>query len=228
MKSNEFIKSLEKEFNKHSNPSIAKSQKVYMRNQFEFYGLTANKRREIQNSFVKNNPITDLKKLATSLWNLKNRDYQYFAQELIYSNHKKFKIDDINLFEYMIVNKSWWDTIDFLAPKILGKYFKLFPEEIDKNIQKWILSNNIWLQRSSILFQLKYKETLNTQLLIRIILPLSNTKEFFINKSIGWILREYSKTNKDWVLDFIEKHKLSNLSIREALKHINKTQKITI
>jgi len=228
MKSNEFIKSLEKEFNKHSNPSIAKSQKVYMRNQFEFYGLTANKRREIQNSFVKNNPITDLKKLATSLWNLKNRDYQYFAQELIYSNHKKFKIDDINLFEYMIINKSWWDTIDFLAPKILGKYFKLFPEEIDKNIQKWILSNNIWLQRSSILFQLKYKETLNTQLLIRIILPLSNTKEFFINKSIGWILREYSKTNKDWVLDFIEKHKLSNLSIREALKHINKTQKITI
>ena len=228
MKSNEFIKSLEKEFNKHSNPLIAKSQKVYMRNQFEFYGLTANKRREIQNSFVKNNPITDLKKLATSLWNLKNRDYQYFAQELIYSNHKKFKIDDINLFEYMIVNKSWWDTIDFLAPKILGKYFKLFPEEIDKNIQKWILSNNIWLQRSSILFQLKYKETLNTQLLIRIILPLSNTKEFFINKSIGWILREYSKTNKDWVLDFIEKHKLSNLSIREALKHINKTQKITI
>jgi len=225
MKSNEFIKSLEKEFNKHSNPSIAKSQKVYMRNQFEFYGLTANKRREIQNSFVKNNPITDLKKLATSLWNLKNRDYQYFAQELIYSNHKKFKIDDINLFEYMIVNKSWWDTIDFLAPKILGKYFKLFPEEIDKNIQKWILSNNIWLQRSSILFQLKYKETLNTQLLIRIILPLSNTKEFFINKSIGWILREYSKTNKDWVLDFVEKNKLSNLSIREALKHINKTQK---
>ena len=128
----------------------------------------------------------------------------------------------------MIINKPWWDTIDFLAPKILGEYFKLFPEEIDKNIQKWISSNNIWLQRSSILFQLKYKETLNTQLLTKIILPLSNTKEFFINKSIGWILREYSKTNKDWVLDFIEKHKLSNLSIREALKHINKTQKITI
>tara|TARA_B100000945_G_C20378319_1_gene595792 strand:+ start:119 stop:805 length:687 start_codon:yes stop_codon:yes gene_type:complete len=228
MKSNEFIKSLEKEFNKHSKSSIAKSQKAYMRNQFEFHGLTANKRREIQNSFIKKNTITDLKKLTTSLWKLNKRDYQYFAQELIYSNHKKFKIDDINLFEYMIINKSWWDTIDFLAPKILGEYFKLFPEEIDKNIQKWISSNNIWLQRSSILFQLKYKETLNTQLLTKIILPLSNTKEFFINKSIGWILREYSKTNKDWVLDFVEKNKLSNLSIREALKHINKTQINTI
>ena len=122
----------------------------------------------------------------------------------------------------MIINKPWWDTIDFLSPKILGKYFKLFPDEIEKNTQKWILSNNIWLQRSSILFQLKYKEILNTDLLTRIILPLSNTNEFFVNKAIGWVLREYGKTNKDWVFYFVKKNKLSNLSSREALKHINK------
>ena len=162
----------------------------------------------------------DLKKLITYLWNLKHRDYQYFAQELIYSNHKKFKVDDINLFEYMIIHKSWWDTIDFLAPKILGKYFNLFPEEIEKNIQRWILSNNIWLQRSSLLFQLKYKEDLNTQLLKKTINSLSNSNEFFVNKAIGWMLREYSKTNKTWVLDFINRTKLSRLSSREALKYI--------
>ena len=122
----------------------------------------------------------------------------------------------------MIINKSWWDTIDFLSPKILGKYFKLYPDEIEKNTQKWILSNNIWLKRSAILFQLKYKETLNIDLLNRIIIPLSNSKEFFINKAIGWILREYGKTNKEWVINFVKKNKLSNLSNREALKHINK------
>jgi len=221
MKSNEFIKSLEKEFNKHSDPSIAKFQKAYMRNQFEFHGLTAKKRREIQNSFLKDNQITDLKKVITSLWNLKHRDYQYFAQELIYSNHKKFKVDDIDLFEYMIIHKSWWDTIDFLSPKILGKYFNLFPEEIEINIQKWILSNNIWLQRSSLLFQLKYKEDLNTQLLKKTINSLSNSNEFFINKAIGWVLREYSKTNRSWVLDFLSKNKISKLSVREALRYIN-------
>ena len=220
MKSNEFIKSLKKEFNKHSDPSIAKYQKAYMRNQFEFHGLTAKKRREIQDLFLKDKHISDLKKLITYLWNLKHRDYQYFAQELIYSNHKKFKVDDINLFEYMIIHKSWWDTIDFLAPKILGKYFNLFPEEIEKNIQRWILSNNIWLQRSSLLFQLKYKEDLNTQLLKKTINSLSNSNEFFVNKAIGWMLREYSKTNKTWVLDFINRTKLSRLSSREALKYI--------
>ncbi|MDA9726944.1 DNA alkylation repair protein [Bacteroidota bacterium] len=222
MKSIELIKSLEKEFNKHSNPSIARSQKAYMRNQFEFLGLTANKRREIQNTFFQNLEINDLNKFIYELWNLNKRDYQYLGQELLYSNHKNFKVGDIKLIEYIIINKSWWDTIDFLSPKILGKYFKLYPDEIEKNTQKWILSNNIWLKRSAILFQLKYKETLNIDLLNRIIIPLSNSKEFFINKAIGWILREYGKTNKEWVINFVKKNKLSNLSNREALKHINK------
>ena len=162
-------------------------------------GLTANKRREIQNTFFQNLEIKDLNKFIYSLWNLNKRDYQYLGQELLYLNHKNFKIEDIKLFEYMIINKPWWDTIDFLSPKILGKYFKLYPKEIEKKTQKWILSNNIWLKRSAILFQLKYKETLNTDLLIRIIVPLSNSKEFFINKAIGWILREYGKTNKEYL-----------------------------
>ena len=128
MKSNELIKSLEKEFNKYSIPAIAKSQKAYMRNKFDFFGLTASKRREIQKTYFNYFQINDLKEFVTLLWNLNQRDYQYIAQELLYVNYKEFKVKDVKLFEYMIINKPWWDTIDFLSPKILGKYFKLFPE----------------------------------------------------------------------------------------------------
>jgi len=193
-----------------------------MRNQFDFFGLTASKRREIQKLHFNSFKIKDLNEFIILLWNLNQRDYQYIAQELLYSNYKKFKVKDIKLFEYMIINKPWWDTIDFLSPKILGKYFKLYPDEIEKNTQKWLASDNIWLKRSTLLFQLKYKDELNTELLSKIIDSLSNSKEFFINKAIGWILREYGKTNKDWVINFVKKNKLSNLSNREALKHINK------
>ena len=220
-----FICSLEKEFNKHSNQIVAKSQQAYMRNQFDFYGLTASQRREIQKPIIKNH-ITllknNLEQITETLWKKEQRDYQYCAQELILQNAKQFKISDIYLFEFMIKNKSWWDTIDFLSPKILGAYFKLYPETIEKQIEKWILSNNIWLQRSCLLFQLKYKENLNTKLLTHIIHSLLNSKEFFINKAIGWILREYSKTNKKWVSNFIEKTELNNLSTKEAVKFIEK------
>ena len=160
-----FINSLEKEFNNHSNKIIAKSQKAYMRNQFNFYGLTASQRREIQKPILKEHFASlkpNIEKLTKTLWKKEQRDYQYLAQELVLQNAQQFKISDIHLFEFMIKNKSWWDTIDFISPKILGFYFKLYPETIEKQIEKWILSNNIWLQRSCLLFQLKYKENLKS------------------------------------------------------------------
>tara|TARA_B100001250_G_scaffold407497_1_gene428347 strand:- start:325 stop:996 length:672 start_codon:yes stop_codon:yes gene_type:complete len=218
------ISSLEKQFTKYSNPTFAKQQKLYMRNQFNFYGLTAKQRREIQKPLFKEyiTPLTNLKKTTEILWKKDKRDHQYCAQELILQNINNFNPEDIYLFEYIITAKSWWDTIDFIAPKILGEYFKLYPEKTEKQIEKWLFSNNIWLQRSCLLFQLKYKQNLNTELLTHIIRSLLDSKEFFINKAIGWILREYSKTNQAWVSNFVKKTKLHHLSTHEALKFINK------
>jgi len=224
MKKNEFIDYLEKEFKNHKNKGIAKNQEAYMRNQFDFYGITASKRREIQKPLFERHTLpksSDIKEITKILWKKPQRDHQYCAQELILKNEKKFKPEDINLFEFMITHKSWWDTIDFISPKILGRYFQLYPEKIEEQIEKWIFSKNIWLQRSCLLFQLKYKEDLNTRLLTHIIHSLLNSKEFFINKAIGWILREYSKTNEKWVINFTKNTKLSNLSKREALKRMN-------
>jgi 3-methyladenine DNA glycosylase AlkD len=76
------------------------------------------------------------------------------------------------------------------------------------------------MQRSSLLFQLKYKNSLDVELLQKYILHLSSSKEFFIQKAIGWILREYGKTNSRWVIDFVSDATLAPLSKREALKHI--------
>jgi len=225
MDSTNLLKSLESEFNKHSNLIIAKGQKAYMRNQFDFYGLRARVRREIQKPLFSQHSLLskpNLEQVIRILWTKKERDYQYCAQELLFKNAIQFTRDDIKLFEFMITTKSWWDTIDFLAPKIIGYYFNLYPEEIDKQIKKWIYSDNIWLQRSCLIFQLKYKENLDTKLLAYIINSLLGSKEFFINKAIGWILREYSKTNEKWVVDFVQKTKLNSLSEREALKVINR------
>ncbi len=128
--------------------------------------------------------------------------------------------EDILLYEYMITHKSWWDTVDFIAAVLVGAYFKAFPNKRNDITKRWMSSNNIWLQRSTLLFQLKYKETLDTEFLARTINNLLGSEEFFINKAIGWVLREYSKTNKDWVLKFAAKTSLHSLSKREALRLI--------
>jgi 3-methyladenine DNA glycosylase AlkD len=102
----------------------------------------------------------------------------------------------------------------------MGEYFKKYPEQRIIYVRKWINSNNIWLQRCALLFQLKYKENLDTVLLGSVINSLLGSKEFFINKAIGWILREYSKTNPIWVIEFADKTALSNFSKKEALRLI--------
>lgn len=215
------IKILEEEFIRASDPVIAAGQKAYMRDQFEYYGIKSPERRVIQKPFLIKEflpPKSELNKIVRELWNKPQRDFQYFGQELLFKYVKKLDLDDIHLLEFMVTNKSWWDTIDFIAYKLIGGYFKLYPDQIKIVVERWINSGNIWLQRSALLFQLKYKEDLNRDLLADIINSLTGSNEFFINKAIGWVLREYSRTDSDWVIEFAEKTDLSSLSKREALR----------
>ncbi len=218
---NNFISSLEKEFLSISNPENARKQKAYMRNQFEFYGIKAGDRKEIQKPFLNKQYLPlkeDMLIIVKELWSKPEREYQHFAQEFVFKYSKKFELKDIELLEYMVMQKSWWDTVDYIAYKLMGQYFKLYPEQIETYINKWLNSKNIWLQRSALLFQLKYKEDLNTELLSLIINRLLGSKEFFINKAIGWVLREYSRTAPSWVIEFVNKTALHPLSKREALR----------
>lgn len=218
-----FINTLIIEFEKHINTKVASEQKAYMRNQFEYYGLKAAERREIQKPFFIKQYLpnkSELNTIVKSLWEKPQRDYQYFSQELAFKYVKHLELKDIKLFEYMITHKSWWDTVDFISVKLMGAYFKTFPEQKVKYVKKWLKSDNIWLQRSALLFQLKYKKDLDTELLSSTINTLLGSKEFFINKAIGWVLREYSKTNPKWVLKFVNNTDLNTLSKREALRLI--------
>ena len=220
----DFINTIEAEFIKNANSKNARAQKAYLKNQFEFFGLTAPLRREIQKPFLVMAYLpakNELNIILKELWEKPEREFQHFALELTFKYLKQMEEKDIELFEYMIVHKSWWDTIDFIAPRLVGEYFKRFPENRDKTIEKWLASKNIWLQRSAILFQLKYKKEIDTRFLSYVINSLLGSKEFFINKAMGWILRDYSRHNPDWVINFCSKTELSNLSRKEALRLLN-------
>lgn len=216
-----YLAELESEFKKNGVSAIAASQKAYMRHQFDFFGLKTTERRQVQRPFLvakylpKKNALPIL---IQSLWEKPERDFQLFGQELAFTYTSQLEKNDLALFEYMITHKSWWDTVDFIAVKLVGTYFKKYPELKEETTDKWLASNNIWLQRSALLFQLKYKDEINTKLLSKTILALVGSKEFFINKAIGWVLREYSRKNPNWVIAFATKTPLSNLSKKEAMR----------
>ncbi|GAB3650803.1 DNA alkylation repair protein [Echinicola sediminis] len=216
-----YIRTLEDEFRSHANNVIARGQKAYMKDKFEFYGIKTPIRRKIQKPFLEKAALpakTEIPEIVEILWHKPEREYHYFAQELVFKYIKKIEKQDIDLFEYMASHQSWWDTVDFIAVKLMGAYFLKFPECRKVYVKKWLETENIWLQRCALLFQLNYKKNTDTQLLSTTIHGLLDSNEFFINKAIGWILRQYSKTAPSWVKAFVEKTTLAKLSEKEALR----------
>lgn len=197
--------------------------KHYMRDLFEFVGIQTPVRRKISAPFLKKDklpPLSELEVIIQEFWNLEGREFQYFAQELAMKYINEIPEDFIKTFELMIMTKSWWDTIDIIAKKLVGPYMMRFPQERDGLLEKWLSSQNIWLQRTCLLYQLGYKDKTDIDCLLGIIERVKNIDEFFIQKAIGWALREYSKTNPDRVRAYLNKTELSTLAYSEGMKKL--------
>lgn len=207
---------------KNEDDAIAMSS--YMRNKFKFLGIKSPKRKEIFKEIFenfKNNKEID-KEFVVKFFNKDYREFQYIAIDYLIKMKKYFLKDDIFFIKDLIITKSWWDIVDLIASNLLGEICKKYPSLIDEQIVFWINDDNMWIRRSSIIFQLRYKENTNLEILQKSIESNIDDNEFFIQKAIGWALREYSKTDYKWVLNFINNHNLSKLSKREAEKYIKR------
>ena len=213
---------LYEEMIQHKNEEQAQKMSKYMLNKFEYIGIKTPERREIFKNFFKeykNEEKIDWE-FVNKCWENKYREFQYVAADYLKNTKDKLTIDDIPKFKQLILKKSWWDTIDNLDMTIGALALK--DSNVNKILLEWSLDENIWLRRIAIDHQLLRKEKTNTELLEKILKNNLGQAEFFINKAIGWALRDYSKTNPEWVKNFIEenKEKMAKLSIKEASKYL--------
>ncbi|WP_281225240.1 DNA alkylation repair protein [Flavobacterium aquiphilum] len=220
----EFCSQLEKAFNENGNAENAVAMSKYMKNNFRFFGIKTEDRRRIFKNIstknlleIKDNP----REIALFLYSKKERELHYCALEILIKHLKNnYTKDDIQLIEKLIVTNSWWDSVDVIAKFILGEYLLQFPLETDTVIRRFSNSDNMWLNRSAILFQLGYKGKTNFELLKSICENHKSSTEFFIQKAIGWALREYAKTNPEAVKNYVSCTDLKKLSEKEALKNL--------
>lgn len=197
----------------------------YMKNNFPFLGIkksvTAPVMREL---FKQGLPATkeEVKALVNDCFREREREYHYIGMVILNKKEKLFDVSDLEYIEGLITTHSWWDSIDTIAPNIVGAIVLRERAIGEQKMRAWNHSDNFWLKRASLLHQLKYKDKMNEALLTEFILHTKDEREFFIRKAIGWLLREYSKTNAGFVKEFVLTHHLSPLSEREALKWLKK------
>ncbi len=209
-------------FEAKQNKQKAVQMAAYMKKLFSFYGLQATERRSIYKDFLKHekkSKIIDWQFLD-QCWADKHREFQYLVLDYLIAMQQFIIYDDIPKIRNYVKTKQWWDTIDGID-RIIGN-IAFSDERVNKLVVEWSKDADFWVRRIAIDHQLCRKEKTNTKLLEQILVNNFGSSEFFINKAIGWSLRDYSKTNAEWVRNFIEKYKskMDKLSIREASKYL--------
>ena len=205
-----------------ANPANAAPMAAYMKHRFPFLGVKAPERKVMEREiFAQHNTakLPEIMPLLRRLYHQPEREFHYLAVAWLQKRSKEFSAAAIADLRYFITTHSWWDTVDSLASHGLADWCQQFPERWHETALTMTQSDNLWLQRAAIIHQLFYKAQTDTDLLEMTIQPHIRSKEFFLQKAIGWALRQYAKTDADWVRDFAEAHPLAPLSRREALKH---------
>ena len=218
-----YVVSIKTLFEQNANPMQATPMKKYMREQFEYLGIKTPQNTALQKEFYKQNglpELSDLDEILRDLWSLPQREFQYVGMGLLGRFEKQLPAEFIDTVEYLILTKSWWDTVVAIASHTVGTHFRRFPKIRERYLKKWRKSQNIWLRRTAILFQLGYKQETDFPLLTDIICENLGSDEFFINKAIGWALRQYAYTDPKAVKKFVQATPLQPLSQREAMKHL--------
>lgn len=217
------------ELEKKQDPAKAKYMQGYCKTTMPMYGLQKPDRAVIEKSMHasladENIEVTPslYRDCVQSLWELPHREEKYLAIDFALKYQKMIDWEQLDLYEGILRDSHdimWWDFVDPIAINLVGRVALIEKEKIEPRLRQWIDDeDHMWLRRAAILAQLKHKKETDEDLLLEFCRKRMHEKEFFIRKAIGWVLREYGKTNPDLVVHFLtnEKANLSALSYREG------------
>ncbi|NUL06393.1 DNA alkylation repair protein [Streptomyces lunaelactis] len=202
----------------------AEGAAAYMKDIAPFLGLYTAARRDLSRTVLEGTARpdeADCTAIALRCWDLPEREYQYFAVDYLRRHVKRCSPGFLPVVRHLVVTVPWWDTVDALASHVVGPLVSADPK-LKTVMDAWIDDDHLWVARTALLHQLRYKDTTDAERLFDYCLRRADHPDFFIRKAIGWCLREYARTDPDAVRDFVEGagDRLSPLSVREATKHL--------
>jgi 3-methyladenine DNA glycosylase AlkD len=217
------VAELRESFRSQADSDVGLGAAAYMRNQFEFLGIKTPLRRQLSKTLVSQSRVLserDLVLLCKELWAQPEREFQYVACDLLAKNASRLSPGFVKReAPWFIKNKSWWDTVDSVRKSI--EVVVSNNPELKSEMEKWVVSNNIWIVRSALIHQLTLGPRTDETLLFKFCQIQATESEFFIAKAVGWSLRSYSYVDPKAVKKFVKDHpELTPLAKREALKAI--------
>ena len=208
-----------------ANPEVAPAMQAYMKTTMPFRGVKSPHRKPVERALrdaFRPTSREEYEGSVRAVWAMPHREDKYTAIFLARAWRKFVSADSLDLYESLLREGAWWDFVDEVAVHLVGELVRKDPATMLPVLDRYVADEDLWVRRTALIAQLRCKASTDTERLRRYCLTLAGEKEFFIRKAIGWSLREYAKTDPDWVRAFVAEHgaSLSGLSVREASKHL--------
>jgi 3-methyladenine DNA glycosylase AlkD len=209
-----------------ANAQQAVHMRAYMLGKFAFLGIKATPRRQALRSLhrLKAWSAAELLELAEALWDLREREFQYVAVDLLAKHHRQLGPNSLPRLLQLVQRRSWWDTVDSLAGVVGDILLRARTGERDmqRHMDACLSHSNLWVRRVAMLHQLGWKAQTDEARLLRYALTLAPETDLFIRKAIGWALRDHARTAPETIRAFLSEHALhlSGLTRREAAKRL--------
>lgn len=220
----DWLESIRATFSAHADAENARHMKRYMKERFDFYGIKTPGRKALSRRLIEERGLPageELKILCRACFEEPHREVQYFVNDLMQRATPRLDASFLDLYDELMPRRAWWDSVDFLAPKLAGKLLLRYPARIAPLTGRWIESDDFWYQRAALIYQLNYREQTDGDRLFAYVRRRAASKEFFVQKGAGWALRQYSRVAPEAVVRFIEATPLPALTAREGLKWLN-------
>ena len=209
-------------------PERAAGQQAYMKSAMPYHGVpTPEQRRLVREVVTQLGPPADRDAwlaTVTELWDgARFREERYVAVDLCRHRSARPWQDAaaVPLYDHFVVTGAWWDHVDEIASRLVGPALPADPAAVTPVLRTWARASDRWLRRTAVICQLGAKHGTDLALLTEAIEANLDDSDFFLRKGIGWALRQYARTDPEWVRTFVVAHPaLSPLSRKEALKHL--------
>ncbi len=206
-------------------PADAAQMAAYLKDHFPFAGVKTPQRRAIAKDVLgRTRPSPDeLLEFAAACWDLPEREMQMVGADELRRHAGILGPEQLPAVRGLLTDRAWWDSVDVLAIHVVGPMVRGH-RELQTEMDRWIDDRDLWVARTAILHQLLWKEETDTVRLETYLDRRADDRDFFIRKALGWALRQYARTDPDWVARVVDehRHRLSGLTIREALKHLER------
>lgn len=207
-----------------ADPERAAQQAAYLRDQFPFFGIGAPDHKALLSDALRGlggPTLDDIDAFARAAYAKPEREWHYAAVKTARRHARLLDPSAVPLVHELVVTHSWWDTVDEIASHLAGTLVERHPETVSV-MDEWAASDHMWLARTAILHQLRFKQRTDVDRLFRYCLDRADEPDFFYRKAIGWALRQFARTDPDAVREFCEanQHRLSKLSLTEAQKNL--------